>query len=85
MENQKLQYSEPAYYSISVSGEISEDQMKIITSFYFGEMICKKEPQKTFLEGWLKDQIALSGLLDYLSESHYPLIAVVFKDLQLIQ
>ena len=77
MENQKLQYSEPAYYSISVSGEISEDQLEFITKFYTGELIRKMESQTTCLEGCLKDQIALSGLLDYLSDLHYPLISVV--------
>jgi len=77
LENQKLKYSEPAYYSISVSGNIHEDQLEIIMNFFTGEMICKSESQTTCLEGCLKDQIALSGLLDYLSYLHYPLIAVV--------
>jgi len=80
MENQKLQYSKPAYYSISVSGDIREDQLEIIMNFYTGEMIWKKDNHRTYLEGWLKDQIALSGLLNYLTDLHYLLLSVASID-----
>jgi len=75
-EKQKIQYSEPAYYIISVAGKIHPDIVPVITNFYSGNLVNKIQNENTLLEGLIKDQVALSGLLNYLSELHYILLSV---------
>lgn len=71
-----MQYAESAYYIISIAGKMSSDVIEILSNFYIGEFALKNRDNITFLEGIIKDQAALSGLLSYLTDLHYILLSV---------
>lgn len=69
-------YSEPAYYIIAVAGILTQDVLHILPNFYSGKLVWKNKNKNTYLEGWVKDQVALSGLLSYITDLHYILLSV---------
>lgn len=76
MLNQQNQFSDPAFYNISIKGELSRENLEILSNFFQGKIICEHIRKTTHLKGIVKDQIALSGLLAYLCELRYILLSV---------
>lgn len=75
-----MQYSEPAHYIISVAGKIHPDVLNILSNFFSGSFEYKIQNSNSCLEGLIKDQAALSGILNYLSDLHYVLLSVSAKE-----
>ena len=73
---QRIWYSKPAYYIITIVSEIPPDVIGILSNFYSGNFEIKIQNKNTILEGLIKDQTALCGLLSYLSDLHYILLSV---------
>lgn len=71
-----VRFTEPHYYSISVSNAVPNDVIDIMTNFYEEKPVCKKRNNYTVIKGLIKDQAALSGLLGYLSDLHYIIFSV---------
>jgi hypothetical protein len=79
MEKQRMRFWEPAKYIITVMGQIAPGVIEILPNFYVGNPVYKNKNKNTQVEGVIKDQIALSGLLNYLSDLHYILLSVNIK------
>ena len=72
----EVQFNKPAVYIIKVQGEIGDDW-----SNHLGGMQITVERKKgaksiTMITGRIKDQSALSGILNTLYELHLPVISV---------
>lgn len=76
MINQKIHYSDPVFYAVSVAGELMENTLEVLPNFFIGSFVYNYVDQISYIEGLVKDQIALSGLLIYLSDIHYILLSV---------
>ena len=76
MIKQKNQFSDPAFYDLSIKGEVSQETLEILSNFFQGNINCKHINKVTHLEGIVKDQVALSGLLAYLCDLRYTLLSV---------
>lgn len=75
-----LSYSGTVYYSITVSNAVPKSIVEILSNFYQGKLVCKKQKKGTVLKGLVKDQAALSGLLTYLSDLHYIILSVEARE-----
>ena len=76
MTTQKNQFSDPACCKLAIKGEVSQDTLDILANFFQGNISCEKINKNTHLQGIVKDQVALSGLLAYLCDLHYTLLSV---------
>ena len=76
MIKQQIRFSDPACYNLSIKGELSREALGILSNFFEGRINCEYVNKITHLEGVVKDQIALSGLLGYLCDLHYILLSV---------
>lgn len=77
---QKIQFSDPACYNVSIKGELSQETLEILSNFFNGRISCEHVKKTTRIEGIVKDQIALSGLLVYLCDLRYILLSVKTMD-----
>ncbi len=76
MTKQKIRFSDPARYNLSIKGKLSREALEILSNFFEGRINCEHINKITHLEGVVKDQVALSGLLGYLCDLHYILLSV---------
>ena len=80
MVKRNIRFSDKAHYSILVAGDIPLNVMEFLERFYTGTLACKFQNEVTQLEGQIKDQVALSGLLNYLNNLHYIILSVKAND-----
>lgn len=73
---EKIRFSDPACYNVTIEGKLSQDTLEIIANFFEGKFTCEHTDKITHLKGIVKDQVALSGLLIYLCDLHRILLSV---------
>lgn len=77
--NTEIKFNEPAYYKISVQGKLTDSITNIL-----GKMKLTSEDEHdgiiiTTLEGTIRDQAELSGIIDTLYSWRYPIIKIEFN------
>lgn len=78
METQ-IKFNEPAHYKITVQGKLTDDIINILGNM---RLVSERESDKitiTVLEGKIKDQAELSGIIDTLYDWRYPILLVECK------
>jgi len=73
----KLLFDRPATYQIRVQGRVDPNWSDLLAGMAIFLTISEGNPQVTTLEGELKDQTALAGVLNTLYELHLPVLSVV--------
>lgn len=76
MPSDTFRFSTPAFYSISVSGVIKTGIKDHIMTYFKGEPEFHEYENSSYVSGQLKDQAALSGLLNALYNQRYIILTV---------
>lgn len=71
-----LTFDNPATYRIRVGGRIAPSRVEWFQGMSVRALAPDDEPDSTQLEGELRDQAALAGVLTTLYEMHLPLLSV---------
>ena len=71
-----IPFDRPATYQISVQGQIDPTSSDLLGGMTIGPASVEASPPVTTLEGELRDQAALAGVLNMLYELHLPVISV---------
>ena len=77
-------FSAPGFYRIEVQGDVPSNKFDLFGGMrIFTSSLNEKPDRVTFLEGKVKDQSELSGILNSLYELHLSLLSVQYlgKDL----
>ncbi|MFC1921656.1 hypothetical protein ACFLY4_00060 [Chloroflexota bacterium] len=71
-----IPFDRPATYQISVQGQIDPTSSDLLGGMTIGPASVEASPPVTTLEGELRDQAALAGVLNSLYELHLTVILV---------
>jgi hypothetical protein len=77
-----LQFDQPAVYKIIVQGRIDPTWFDRLESMAIQEVTLDKNSAQTTLEGELRDQAALAGVLNMLYELHLTVLTVKRLDIR---
>ena len=66
----------PAIYQIKVQGRIDPSMSDLLGGMIISQVTIETGPPVTTLEGELRDQAALAGVLNSLYELHLPVLSV---------
>lgn len=69
-------FDRPATYQIRVQGRVNPDWSDLLAGMAIYLTISEDNPEVTTLEGELRDQTALAGVLNTLYELHLPVLLV---------
>jgi hypothetical protein len=75
-----LSFSEPVLYRIAVQGHIRMDMAACLGHMRVISTDCTVPPGVTILNGELRDQAELSGILNTLYDMHLPVLQVTVLD-----
>lgn len=78
----RLFFDRPATYQIRVQGQVAPDWSDLLAGMAIYLAISEDSPQITTLEGELRDQTALAGILNTLYELHLPVLSVICQSYQ---
>jgi len=71
-----FRFSNPAYYSVIVSGSMDDYTRDQIRNYFMGEPEFRTDETFCSVSGIFKDQAALSGLLNELYNQHFTILSV---------
>jgi hypothetical protein len=72
-----IPFDRPATYRIRVQGRIAPAMSDILGGMMISQATVEASPPVTTLEGELRDQTALAGVLNSLYELHLPVLSVM--------
>ena len=72
----KSSRTDAVYYSVVVGDSIQTSETEILANYFIGDFDILFQKNQTILQGQIKDQVALFGLLNYLSDLQYVLLGV---------
>jgi hypothetical protein len=75
-KNHDFGFSKPAVYEITVLGELNEKWLERIGGLKISRKSAKYKKPVSILRGSLKDQSALSGVLNTLYDLHLSIVSV---------
>ena len=70
-------FDHPATYQIRVQGRVNPDWSDLLAGMAIYLTISEDNPYVTTLEGELRDQTALAGVMHTLYELHLPVLSVI--------
>ena len=76
LSRKPIPFDRPANYQISVLGRIDPTMSDLLGGMTISPDTVEADPPVTTLEGELRDQAALAGLLNTLYELHLPVLLV---------
>jgi hypothetical protein len=80
-ESDELNFSKPAIYQIKIKGLIDKNKTNYLADMQITYEHLEDDKPVSILIGKLKDQSALSGILNSLYDLHMPVISVkILKD-----
>ncbi|MBP1703676.1 MAG: hypothetical protein H6Q38_2783 [Chloroflexi bacterium] len=71
-----IPFDRPAAYQIRVQGRIDPSMSDLLGGMIISQVTIETGPPVTTLEGELRDQAALAGVLNSLYELHLPVLSV---------
>ncbi|MGD9327566.1 MAG: hypothetical protein PVH48_01290 [Cyclobacteriaceae bacterium] len=75
-KNNDFGFNKPAVYEITVLGELNEKWLQRLGGLKISRKLAKYKKPVSILKGSLKDQSALSGVLNTLYEMHLSVVSV---------
>jgi hypothetical protein len=75
-KNHDFGFNKPAVYEITVLGELNEKWLQRLGGLKISRKLAKYKKPVSILKGSLKDQSALSGVLNTLYEMHLSVVSV---------
>jgi hypothetical protein len=71
-----IPYDRPAIYQIKIQGRIDPSMSDVLEGMLISSVIEEDLPPITILDGELRDQAALAGVLNTIYELHLPVLSV---------